>query len=151
LPSLHAETALIGLSGPYSRLLAEAEQGVHLYCNDYGGLRAVQFRVLELADADLAANGEPDLDRVGGQVELQLEQWRRDLRSGRPRPSPFPLGRVLRIYQESRTVVDLRTGQTLASREEFSAKHRRLIAASFPLADAAGADDGVSPPQQTES
>lgn len=96
---------VLRISGPGIWPLARAEAGVHMICHRQENLIPVQISVLPFID---------DVDSMQ-QVSAKRESWLNQLRAGKATTAnnPFPLGDILRFYDEAGPTVDLRSGLSL--------------------------------------
>ena len=115
------------LQGPHATSLARVEMGTHLVRPAHEPAVVLQVVAIPLADgadarATLAALAESRRD------------WQDRLEAGRAGwdEDPFPLGPVVRVYEEPGLVRDLRTGRAIPSPLKADAL-RALILEALPL------------------
>jgi hypothetical protein len=97
--------SLYVIRGPTAWALAKIEEGTHLICPKHGSLVPVQVHVWELP------TGEDALAFIDRKME-ERRRWQEQLSRGEATvdEDPLPLGRVIRIYNEGNSMIDLRTG-----------------------------------------
>ena len=113
-------------AGPGIGTLLAGEAGLHVYCRRHENLAPTQVDVIPLADGPLEPQVEPLFRRQVERMET--------LRLGRTAADddPFPLGRIVRFYDEGGPTLDLRTGLTLAGPPNVD-QWRRLVLTGLPL------------------
>ena len=126
--SLHEPGLLNGLliSGPGIWPLVQPEVGIHIYCRRHQNLLPIQVSVLP--------------DRGGSATEqcqllvAERQTWLDDVAAGRAdaHRDPWPLGQIVRFYDEGGPTLDLRTGQSL-THWPAPAERKSLLAAGLPL------------------
>ena len=113
------------LSGPGIWPLVQAEVGVHMFCRRQENLIPVQISALPIA-----ADEPQPLVRL----EQRRSEWLAKLKAGQATTAddPFPLGNILRFYDEGGPTIDLRSGLTLPH-FPTSKDWKTLLLASLPL------------------
>ena len=120
------ETKGLRLSGPGIWPLATAEAGVHIFCRRHENLLPVQVAIW--AECETAIAGELE------SLQERRRVWLAQLAAGKAEADedPWPLGSILRFYDEGGATLDLRTGQSIPrfpSRLEW----KMLLLAGLPL------------------
>ena len=95
------------MAGPFIWPLAKREEGTHLFFQQDDGMAPVQVIVEPIAtDIDAA--------KAGRLLHERRDCWlaRLDRREASLVDDPYPLGYVLRLYDEASVTLDLRTGLT---------------------------------------
>jgi ATP-dependent Clp protease ATP-binding subunit ClpC len=108
-PTTSADGALFGLlvSGPGIWPLAAADAGVHIYCRRHENLVPVQVSVVA-GDARSAA------DQIRA-MHSRRHAWLAEVATGHAsvQDDPWPLGSIVRFYDEGGATVDLRSGRSI--------------------------------------
>ena len=120
----HMEGYILHVSGPGAWQFARAEAGIHMICRQQENLIPVQVAAVPLSETGNAVQ----------QIIAQREAWLADLRSGSATTTedPFPLGDILRFYDEAGPTIDLRSGlsqPTFPTAKEW----KTLLLAGLPL------------------
>lgn len=112
---------VVRLSGPGILPLAQALAGVHMLCRRQETLVPVQIAALPVSPgAPLAAN----------HFEVTRQNWVTELAAGQSSAAddPWPLGEVVRFYDEAGPTIDLRSGLTVPGFPTASAGKMLLLA-----------------------
>ncbi|WP_254508670.1 AAA family ATPase [Anatilimnocola floriformis] len=120
-----AEGFVAHLSGSGIGPLARAEAGIHMFCEQKENLIPVQVWVLAFSgDAATAAK----------ELRQQHDDGLVQLRSGQATAAddPFPLGNILRFYDEAGSTIDLRSGLTQPT-FPTTKEWKTLLLAGLPL------------------
>ena len=114
------------ISGPGIWPLALAEVGVHLWCRLHENLQPAAVWIEP-------RNEQTALEQVAA-IESQRDSWLQKISHGQAAttPDPWPLGRIVRIYDERGPTVDLRSGLTLP-KSPSRVDHKTFILAGLPL------------------
>jgi hypothetical protein len=125
IPAAQSGQAALLLEGPCAQLLAEVEAGTHLFF-------ARTMRVLQVMVVPLKSE---EANRALEEHWARRELWLSELAAGRAaaQDDPFLLGPVIRIYDEKKSVLDVRSG-TLTAEAATSANLSDLILARLPVA-----------------
>jgi hypothetical protein len=115
------------LQGPHAMTLARVEMGTHLVRPMHEPAAVLQVVAIPLPDG---ADARATLDAL---VESRRD-WQVRLEAGRAGwdEDPFPLERVVRVYEEPGLIRDLRTGRAIPSPLRADAL-RALILEALPL------------------
>jgi ATP-dependent Clp protease ATP-binding subunit ClpC len=124
VPDVQGNIAL-RLAGPGIWPLVQAEAGVHMFCRRQENLLPVQVAVFPLTP------GEPLSQNVFAQ---RRSEWVARLAQGAATVAedPWPLGPVLRFYDEGGPTVDVRSGLSLPT-FPTAKEWRTLLLAGLPL------------------
>jgi hypothetical protein len=114
------------ISGPGVWPLASAESGVHVWCRFHENLLPVAVWV--------AARNEQTAEGQLAAIVATRDAWLAELAKGctTEDSDPWPLGRIVRIYDEGGPTLDLRSGKTLSSWPSLQDR-KSLILAGLPL------------------
>jgi hypothetical protein len=117
---------VLALEGPGIAPLAAAESGVHIFCSRQENLLPVQVSMYPA--------GEADVSRQVAALCAQREAWLADVAGGAASADadPWPLGPIVRFYDDEGPTLDLRTGRSLP-RFPTVAQWRSLVLAGLPL------------------
>jgi ATP-dependent Clp protease ATP-binding subunit ClpA len=114
------------LAGPGIWPLATAESGVHIFCSRHENLLPVQVSIFR-ADEENASQQVAKLRSV-------REAWLQGVAAGSAAvdADPWPLGPIVRFYDDAGPTLDLRTGRSLPG-FPTGAEHKILILSGLPL------------------
>jgi hypothetical protein len=124
LPGSTNELGGLRIAGPGAGPLAQLEAGVHMYCRQQENLLPVQVTVMPL---------QPNVNPLA-EFRQRRAAWLASLRDGAAAiaDDPWPLGRVVRFYDEGGSTLDVRTGHSLA-RFPKADQWKRLLLDGLPL------------------
>ena len=119
-----AAPVALRFSGPGIWPLAAAEAGVHVLCRRQENLLPVQVALLPVAGN---TNPAEHFSRLRG-------EWLLALAAGRANTAddPWPLGKVVRFYDEGGSTLDVRTGLSLPN-FPTAKEWKTLLLAGLPL------------------
>ncbi|HTN75726.1 MAG TPA: AAA family ATPase [Pirellulaceae bacterium] len=125
LPGNRPRLSALRIAGPGVWPLAMLEAGVHLFCRQQENLLPVQVAVLPIDSTD-----EPPLTRF---ARLR-EEWLAKLSADETQlaEEPWPLGNVVRFYDEGGSTLDVRTGASVAQFPTTN-QWKRLLLEGLPL------------------
>ena len=120
-----AEAHVAQAAGPGIWPAVVAEAGIHVWCRFHENLLPIGVWI------------HPRDERTAEEQRAALQEQRRDwlarMAAGEEgAPDPWPIGKIVRFYDENGATLDLRTGLKLRSLPE-KAEHKRLLLAGMTL------------------
>lgn len=127
-PSLAQQSwEVFSFAGPGVMPLLRQEAGLHVWCRQGQKLDPYQMLVFPLEDSIDAQEG---IDRE----ERRLKEWIDAMAQGVASvdADPWPIGKIVRYYEDDGPAIDLRTGRSIPTNSPVS-EYRSIVLSGLPL------------------